>query len=41
MKKIVTQPSPKTAKSSVVNKLIEALMVKTGIKSGPEFTCCN
>ncbi len=32
----------KTVKSSsVVNKLIEALMVKTGIKSGPEATFGN
>ncbi len=35
MKKVATKKSPS---SKVINKLIEALMVKTGIKSGPEVT---
>lgn len=36
--KMATNASPST---KLVNKLIEALMVKTGIKSGPEFTGGN
>jgi hypothetical protein len=37
--------TPTTAKklkpSKIVNTLIEALMVKTGVKAGPEVTCCR
>lgn len=37
--KIANQPTTqKLTPSSLVKKLTDALMVKTGIKAGPEFT---
>ena len=32
------EANKKPNSSKMINKLIETLMVKTGIKSGPEFT---
>jgi hypothetical protein len=36
--KVASSGTKKSSSSKMINKLIEALMVKTGVKAGPEAT---